>query len=131
MIQFMQSFSTFEFVQGITALVDLPDRLPRREFEAALGDKLDQARAVLFALESIGILVHKREVPIGLAEDFFAGPAMLSWRKSARYVHELREANGIRTHFEYYEWLVNIILERRESVPREPAYIAHRDWKPK
>jgi hypothetical protein len=128
MFQLLQSFRTREFVEGMTVFADLPDGLSRAELEARLGDKLLPVRMVLFALESIGSLVQKREIPIDLVEEYFRGPVLLAWRKTEHYMRDLRADIGSPRVYEYVQWLAERIAERNAD-GREPAYIAYRDWK--
>jgi hypothetical protein len=129
-IQLMQSFRTPEFVAGIAVLIDLPDGLSRTEIRTRLGDKFNSVLLMLLSLESVGILVQKREIPLELVEDFFTGPTLLGWRKMEKYIHDLRKEMQMDTPMEYFQFLAEQMLRRQKAHLSAPAHIAHRDWKP-
>ena len=41
-------------------------------------------------LESLGVLVYRGELSLGLVDDFFSDAIVLCWRKCRRYIEELR-----------------------------------------
>lgn len=129
-LQLMQSFRTPEIVAGIAALIDLPAGLSKAELQTQYGDRLNDVLLLLLSLESVGILVQKREIPIELAEDFFFGPTVLGWRKLAPYIQDLRKEMAVDTPLEYFQFLAEQMIGRQSSRPSPPAYIAFRDWKP-
>jgi hypothetical protein len=129
LLQLIQSFRTPEFAEGITVISDLPDGLSKLDLEKQVGDKILCVRALLFSLESVGSLVRKREIPIVLVEDFFKGPVILTWRKTAQYTQDLRADLKMDTVYEYVQWMAERLLERGKTKPRVPAYVAYRDWK--
>ncbi|HEX3431343.1 MAG TPA: hypothetical protein VHT03_10685 [Rhizomicrobium sp.] len=129
-IQLMQSFRTPEIVAGITTLIDLPAGLSKADLQARYGDRLDNLLLLLLSIESVGILVQKREVPIELAEDFFFGPTITGWRKLERYILDLREELQVDTPLEYFQFLAEQMIRRQKRHPSAPAYVAYRDWRP-
>lgn len=129
-IQLMQSFRTPEIVCGITTLIELPPGLSKAELQARYGDKMDNILLLLLSIESVGILVQKREMPIELAEDFFFGPTITGWRKLERYIRDIREELQVDTPLEYFQFLAEQMIRRQEQHPKPPAHIAYRDWRP-
>jgi hypothetical protein len=129
-IQLMQSFRTPEIVAGIAALIELPSGLSKAELQAQFGEKLNDVLLMLLSLESVGILVQKRDIPIDLAEDFFFAPTVVGWQKLKRYIEDLRREMQVDTPLEYFQFLAEQMIRRQNSRPSPPAYIAHRDWTP-
>jgi hypothetical protein len=84
---------------------------------------------MLLSLESVGILVQKREIPLELVEDFFTSPTLLGWRKMEKYIHDLRKEMQMDTPMEYFQFLAEKMLRRQKSHPSAPVYLTHRDWK--
>jgi hypothetical protein len=130
LLQLLQSLRTPEFVVGITIIGDLPDGLHQNEFEARVGEKIYAVRYVLFSLESVGALVQRRDVPIDLVSDFMHGVVGYTWKKTRQYIFDRRQKMGVPTIFEYVQWLAEQLEKRSAQMPRQPAYIAYRDWKP-
>jgi hypothetical protein len=80
--------------------------------------------------ESLGILVHRREVPLDMVSDFFSGPIIISWaRLGAHFVAE-RKRIGRDTISEWLEWLRDRIVETEQVSEPIAAHIEHRHWKP-
>lgn len=52
----------------------LPDGLSKEEVEQRFADEPHLIWFWLGSMESLGILVHHREVPLPLVDDFFSGP---------------------------------------------------------
>jgi hypothetical protein len=126
----VQSFHTPEFVSGVAAMLELPDNLSKAELQSRFADKLDNILLMLLSLESVGILVQKREIPIDLADDFFYTPVVVGWQKLHRYIEDMRKEQGVDTPLEFFQFLVEQIARRQGTAPAVPAFIAYRDWRP-
>jgi hypothetical protein len=125
------SYQTPAFSKAIVKALDVPDAVSRAELERRLGDDGDGAFLLMTTWESLGILVHKREVSLELVEDFFSGPISVSWTKYQKVVEEMREKLGRDTYFEWFQWLAERVQEHESSAPAIPAHIEHSAWKPK
>lgn len=79
--------------------------------------------------ESIGILVFHNELTLDVVDDFFSGPIVVSWRKLAPCVEEIRAELHRDTVFEWFQWLAERFIEREKSSAPVPAHVAHRDWR--
>jgi hypothetical protein len=126
----VQSYETTEFARAIVRVPTIPDGLSSRQLEDHLKDDVDGVYLLLTTWESLGILVYRREIDIGLVEDFFSGPILISWRKFRPLIEEMREKLGRETYFEWFQWLAERVLERESKLPAIPAHIEHRSWKP-
>lgn len=124
------SFQTADFQEALQMLVTLPDGLTKAEIDARLGPASVHIFHWFGTMETLGILVHHREVPIGIVDDFFSGPIVFSWRRLNRYVADVRRETGRDTMHEWFQWLAERFLEREATTPPVPAHIAYRAWKP-
>jgi hypothetical protein len=86
---------------------------------------------VLGTWERLGVLVYRREIDLELVDDAFSGPIVQSWQKLGSYVHEFRTHIQRDTAFEWFQWLAERMMERETSAQPLPAYVAHRDWRPR
>ena len=122
-----RSFQTPEFMRALRIVVELPDGLTKRELEARGSDAMASVELWLGSMESIGVLVHKGELGIGLVEDFMSGPIVVSWRKLAPYVKERRGLMGRDTMHEWFQWLAERVAEREAARQPVPANIEFGD----
>jgi len=125
-LQLIQNFQSPEFAEGIWMISDLPDGLSKAEVEKRLGERTPRALVVMFALENIGFLVARGDVSIGLVQEVFSGPTMVSWRKLERYVEDLRSELATDTPMEYFQWLAERLAQQRAKHPLPPAYARQR-----
>lgn len=123
-----RSFQTPEFMQAMFTAMHLPDGISREDLDAlgaAVGAHVNLWQG---SMESLGILVHHRELSMGLVEDFFSGPIVISWRKLRRSTEETRQAFGRDTMSEWFQWLAERIEEREAGRAPAPANIEFADW---
>lgn len=129
-LQMLHSFRTPEFLNAVDIVFDLPMGLTKKEIEERLGDKITSILVLFGTMESLGILVHKRELDIEMVEDFFSGVIILSGKKLKNYLDEMRRKGSRETYYEWYQWLYEQVERREAKKPAIPAYIAYRDWEP-
>lgn len=130
-ILMLNSFQTMEFVRGLLYIFDLPDDATNEDLENLPEDKYMTIYLVLGTWERLGILVHRHEIAIDLVDDAFSGPIIQSWVKLGNYVESFRVRVQRETGFEWFQWLAERMLEREQHGSAVPAYIAHKNWKPK
>lgn len=128
-LQMLHSFQTPEFLRAVNIIFDLPDGLSRKEVENRLGADMTSVLVMVGTLESLGIMVFKRDLDIRLVEDFFSGIIVLSGRKLKNYFVEIRNTSGRQTYYEWYQWLYEQVEKRERKNPPLPSYVAFQDWK--
>jgi hypothetical protein len=129
-LQLLRSFQTPEFARGMQLVFEMPDGLDKAALEAYVGDRMGELYTVLTTLESIGILLHRRELSIDMVDDFFSGVIVLAGRRCARYFEEVRRETGRQTIGEWVQWLAEQFIAREGQRAVVPAHIAYRDWRP-
>lgn len=130
-LEFLRSFQSPQMAKSLRRIFALPPGLSSEEIDVALADHMDDVYSLYTTWESIGILVFRGEVRLDLVSDFFSGPLLVSWSKLESQVYRIRETTGRETIAEWFQWLVERMAEREAAVPREPAHIAHRSWRPR
>lgn len=130
-ILMLNSFQTSEFVRGLLVIFDLPANAGKAELDALPLDQFLAIYMVMGTWERLGVLVFRREIELTLVEDAFGGPIIQSWQKLERYLTEFRAYIQRDTALEWFQWLAERVLERETAIHPAPAYVAHRDWKPK
>src|SRR5258706_4985294 len=101
-MQMLHSFQTREFMDGYDIIFNLPIGLSKKEIEERVGERMVSVLVVLGTFESMGILVHRREISLELIDDFFSGGIVLAWKKFENYIVGVREFNNRET---YAEWV--------------------------
>jgi hypothetical protein len=130
MYTLVQTFQSAEFAKALHHIMELPDNLDRAAIRAAGGPEGEAAiYFVTTTWETIGVLVFQKELTLDLVDDFFSGPIILTWRKLARYLEELRAERHRDTLFEWFQWLAERMMEREKLSSPVPAHVAHREWK--
>ena len=129
-VELLRSYQTRDFAAASRLVLDLPAGLSGPQLEAHLGDKLDLVWVFLTTVESIGVLVYRREVELDLVDDYFSGMIVRSWEKLGPYIEHLREREQRATLGEWVQWLYERMQERERAAPPVPAHVAHRDWRP-
>lgn len=109
-------------------LYELPDDLTGEELRIRLGDRFDTVFDLLAVFESLGPLVARGQVPIGLYAEYYRGATVLSWRKVRRYVFEQRQA-GWTNLFEWVQWLAEQMEHRGSLANDVPAFERLRAWR--
>ena len=127
----LRSFQTPDFTRGMELVFNLPEGLDKAALEARVGDRMGDFFSVLTTIESIGVLVYRREIELELVDDFFSGPIVIAWRVSRVYLEGVRKETGRETIGEWVQWLAERFAERESKAPAVPAFLAHRDWKPR
>lgn len=130
-MEMLHAFQTPEFAKAVLLVYAMPDGLSKREIEERIGDDLPLVYALTTTWESLGILIRRGEIAIDLADDFFSGPIVVSWRKLQRYFFEERAETGRETIGEWFQWLAERFAERERANPPVPAHVEFRDWRPR
>ena len=130
-ILMLNSFQTLEFVRGLLYVFDLPDNATNEDLENLSEEKFMSIYLVLGTWERLGILVQRHEIAIDLVDDAFSGPIIQSWAKLGNYVASFRARVQRETGFEWFQWLAERMTERELHGSAIPAYIAHKNWKPR
>ena len=130
MLELVRSFQSPAFTAALRRVLSLPDGADAAKIREVLGpDGEDEVVHLTATWETIGILLYHGEFTIDIVDDFFSGPILISWRKLLPYTLALREKYHRETWCEWFQWLVERMMEREKRTPPVPAYIGHRDWK--
>lgn len=131
MFALFKAYVSPEFLEAMNKVIEMPEGLSRQEAIDFFEGKDHLLYSLIITFESLGILVHKKELDLGLVEDFFSGPVLISWRKLERYSVEGRKEHNRDTMEEWFQWLAERMSEREKMRSPIPAYIEFKDWKDK
>ncbi len=125
----LNSFQTSEFIRGLLAVFDLPERAGKDVLDSLPQDEFLAIYMVMGTWERLGVLVFRREIELRMVEDAYSGPILQSWHKLKLYVREFRTHIQRDTAFEWFQWLAERLAERETTAEAVPAYLAYRNWK--
>jgi hypothetical protein len=120
-----RSFQTPELAAAIRVVHELPGPIDSEQYKTLTTHEKDLVWLLFGSMESIGILVHRGDLPLSLVDEFFSIPAVEGWRRLYPYVQELRQELNSPQTWEWYQWLAEQIAESHRKSPRIPAHIAH------
>jgi len=124
-----RSFQTRELASAIRLVLEMPEPMDRRAYERLAADQKELIWLMFTSMESIGILVHRGNLPLELVDEFFSLPVQEGWRLLSPFVEELREQVNGPQAWEWYQWLQERLSARHREKPRRPAFQRHADWK--
>ena len=127
-IECARSFEDEDFSEGYRLIAELPAGMTKAEF-----DKLDEryeaaALRVGIKFETMGLLVHRGVIPLDAMSDLVGGAALTIWAILQPWVEETRKCNSHPTFWEWYQWLVERLIEIGRA-ERPPAFLTEIDWK--
>ena len=127
-LQMLRSFQTPDFLTAGNLVYEMPEDLTKEEVEKRFKGKVTCLLVMLGTFESLGVLVHRRDIDIRLVEDFFGGILIMAGRKLRLYIEDMRRLSGRDTYYEWVTWLCDQVKRREAERPALPAHIEFRDW---
>jgi hypothetical protein len=119
--------------EGWTRALDLIGKLPGKATAADVDNAgLETQRAVIefgVRAETIGYMVFRRTVDLRTVDDLIGGVTLMFWSRAKDWCERDRERTGNPKAFEWCEWLVDRIAERRKQLGHDPAYTRYADWR--
>lgn len=128
-LQMLNSVQTPEFIKALNIVYNLPENLTKEEIENRLDNNLSNVLVMFVKLESLGLLVYKREIKLELVADFMRGPITTFWNKMRNYFIETRESNNDENFGEWVQWLAEQIEKSLADSDKQPAHLIHKNWK--
>jgi hypothetical protein len=126
----VRSFDSPEYTRALRRVMELPPDLTGAQIREALGpDDADLVWFYLGAMESMGILVHARQLDLRLVDQLHSQPILTGWDRLRHYVADVRAATGRETMHEWFQWLAERIAALEHEEGRVPAHIGEKDWR--
>jgi hypothetical protein len=127
-LELARSFEDPEFTAAYMLITGLEAGICDKELQAKGPEYVAAAMRVGWKFETVGMLIHNRVVPMDAMADLVGGFSIKLWSILSVWGEEMRVKNCQPEFFEWYQWLVERLLERGAST-QEPAYRAHRSWR--
>jgi hypothetical protein len=128
-IELFRFFGNPEFANAYRCILQLPDGLDKAALRQLGREVENSAMLIGTTMENIGVMVFHRIVPSVVVRNLMGNSSVILFRKLQYWIRDMRDELGNDGAFEWFEWLANKLEELEKD--EQPAYIAHRDWKPK
>lgn len=128
-VQLVNSFQSPDFNKSLKKVWSLPDAASWQELQGCGNDWQEAAFQVAMTMETMGVLVYRRIVPLIILDELMGDAILVLWRKLQPWVDNLRTEQRRDSAYEWFQWLAERMAEkeRRTDVG---AYRKYRNWKP-
>jgi hypothetical protein len=127
-VELARSFEDPEFIEAYILVTSLEVGIGDEELRSKGPEYVAAAMRVGWKFETVGVLIYKRVVPMDAMADLVGGFSLKMWAILGEWAQEMRQKENQPEFFEWYQWLVERLIERGEPT-REPAYEANRFWR--
>ena len=127
-LELARSFEDPEFTEAYMLITSLEAGIGDGDLQSKGPEYVAAAMRVGWKFETVGMLIHNQVVPMDAMADLVGGFSLKLWSVLSKWAEEMRVKNCQPEFFEWYQWLVERLVERGEST-KEPAYQAHRLWR--
>jgi hypothetical protein len=128
-VQLVNSFQSPDFNKSLRKVWSLPDEAGWQEIQAHGNEWEAAAFQVGMTLETMGVLVYRRIVPLAILDDLMGDAILVLWRKLQPWVEHLRIEQKRDSAYEWFQWLAERLAEK-ERRTEIGAYRKYRNWKP-
>lgn len=128
-IEMFRFFGNPQFTVAYKMILRLPDDMSADDIRNANPELEDAAVLISATMENIGVMTFQRIVPFVVVNNLMGASTPLLWRKLETWACTLREEQGSKEAFEWFQWLAERLEEYQKYDP-EPAYLAHKEWVP-
>jgi len=127
-VQLVNSFQNPDFNKSLRRIWSLPDDVTAKEIRERGDDWEEAAFQVGMTLETMGVLVYRRIVPLSILDELMGDAILILWKKLLPWVEHLRSEQQRDSAYEWFQWLADRLAEidrRTES----GAYKIYRNWR--
>ena len=128
-VQLVNSFQNSDFIHSLRAVWSLPDTASWQELQACGKDWPEAAFQVAMTMETMGVLVYRRIVPLAILDELMGDAILVLWHKLQPWVDHLRTEQKRDSAYEWFQWLAERLAERERRTDMG-AYRKYRNWKP-
>jgi len=127
-VQLVNSFQNPDFNRALRKLWALPDDISITEFRELEDDWEDAVFQVGMTLETMGVLVFRRIVPLPILDELMGDAILILWRKLRFWVEHLRTEQKRDSAYEWFQWLAERLAETDRRT-EAGAYKLYRNWR--
>jgi hypothetical protein len=128
-VQLVNSFQNPEFNKSLRNVWSIPDAATWQELQACSNGWQEAAFQVGMTMETMGVLVYRRIVPLAILDELMGDAILLLWRKLQPWVQQLRIEQKRNSAYEWFQWLAERLAERKRRTEMG-AHLKYRNWRP-
>lgn len=128
-IELFRFFGSPQFTNAYREILQLPSGLTKDQMRSISTNTENNAMLIGSTMENIGVMMYQRIVPSAVVKNLMGTSATLLWHRLETWIRDLRVELENPGAFEWFQWLAETLEELQET-DNEPAYEAHKDWKP-
>lgn len=118
-----------EVMDALTLVLGLPSDAEPEQVRDSPG--VHQAVELIMNLfEYWGIMVYYRVVPLRTLDLLVGGVVRGSWERLHRFVEWDRSTTGVHVRAEWFQWLVDRLVQYPQPEKKVGAHVAFAQWKP-
>ena len=127
-VQLVNSFQNPDFNKSLRRIWSLPDDTSAKEIRE-LGDDWEEAAfQVGMTLETMGVLVYRRIVPLSILDELMGDAILILWKKLLPWIEHLRTEQQRDSAYEWFQWLADRLAEI-DRTTESGAYKIYRNWR--
>lgn len=128
-VQLVNSFQSPEFNKSLKNVWSLPDAASWQELRECGNGWQEAAFQVGMTMETMGVLVYRRIVPLAILDELMGDAILVIWRKLQPWVEHLRIEQKRDSAYEWFQWLAERLAEK-ERRTEMGAYRKYGNWRP-
>ena len=129
-IEVARSFQNPEFARALLLVLSLPSGIRAQELRERDERYEEAAMLVSLTLESVGIMIHRRMVPVDMVWELMGGVILSIWDRLDGWIEDMRREQKREKFDEWIQWLVTQMIKHEKDMGPEPAFIRYQDWLP-
>lgn len=126
-----RSFQSPEFAHALQLVLALPSGLSARKLRQRGPEVEEAALLVSLTLETVGIMVHRRIVPLDVVWELMGAVSLTAWERLQGWAREVRREHGSEKFDEWIEWLCDQMTRHADRHGMLPAHERYAEWRPK
>jgi hypothetical protein len=130
-IELARSIQSPEFAHALQQVLSLPSGLSAAKLRQKGPEVEEAAMLVSLTFESVGIMVHRRVVPLKMVWELMGGVVLAAWERLEGWVMDVRQEHGREKFDEWIQWLCDQLDRYCVEGDDAPAFDRYRDWRPK
>lgn len=127
-VQLVNSFLIPEFNKALRKVWSMPDDTSITKFRERGEDWEEAAFQVGMTLETMGVLVYRKIVPLPILDELMGDAILVLWKKLRPWVEHLRVEQNRDSAYEWFQWLADRLAET-ERRTQAGAHRIYRDWR--
>ena len=129
-LEVARAFQNPEFAHALLLVLSLPSGIRAEELREREERYEEAAMLVSLTLESVGIMVHQRMVPLNMVWELMGGVILSISDKLDGWIEDVRREQAREKFDEWIQWLVTQLIKYEKDMGPEPAFLRYQDWQP-